>query len=93
MLIRTRARAKSAVGPGMPVTRLGRRSIVLALLIVVICSAGVLWGLKKAYNEGTTLVAAATALGLLTEEEFTAAVKPEAMVGPPKAPPVKPMPV
>ena len=40
---------------------------------------------KKAYKEGTTLVAAATALGLLSEEEFAAAVKPEDMVGPKKA--------
>jgi len=37
---------------------------------------------KKAYQDGTTLVEAAVELGLLTEEEFHAAVKPKAMTGP-----------
>jgi len=40
---------------------------------------------KKAYADGTTLVEAAVALELLTEEEFFAAVKPEDMVSPNKA--------
>ena len=37
---------------------------------------------KKAFAEGTTLKAAALALGLLTEEQFDAWVRPENMVGP-----------
>ena len=37
---------------------------------------------KKAYADGTTLEEAAVTLGLLTREEFQAAVKPEEMVGP-----------
>jgi fumarate hydratase class II len=37
---------------------------------------------KKAHSEGTTLQEAATALGLLTPEQFTAWVKPESMIGP-----------
>lgn len=37
---------------------------------------------KKAYQEGTTLVEAVTALGLMTEAEFHAAVKPAEMTGP-----------
>jgi fumarate hydratase class II len=37
---------------------------------------------KKAFVEGTTLKAAALALGLLTEEQFDAWVRPENMVGP-----------
>ena len=37
---------------------------------------------KKAYAEGTTLKAAALALGLLTEEQFDEWVRPENMVGP-----------
>jgi fumarate hydratase class II len=36
---------------------------------------------KKAHGEGTTLKAAATALGYITPEEFDAAVRPEGMVG------------
>lgn len=37
---------------------------------------------KKAHKEGTTLKAAALALGYLTEEQFDAWVKPEHMIGP-----------
>jgi fumarate hydratase class II len=37
---------------------------------------------KKAHKEGTTLRAAALALGLLTSEQFDAWVRPEQMVGP-----------
>jgi len=37
---------------------------------------------KKAHAEGTTLQEAATALGLLTPDQFTAWVKPESMIGP-----------
>ncbi len=37
---------------------------------------------KKAFVEGTTLKEAALALGLLTEEQFHAWVRPENMVGP-----------
>ncbi len=37
---------------------------------------------KKAYEEGTTLVEAVTALGLMTEEEFGRAVVPGEMTGP-----------
>ena len=37
---------------------------------------------KKAFAEGTTLKDAALALGLLTEEQFDAWVRPENMVGP-----------
>ena len=37
---------------------------------------------KKAYVEGTTLKAAATSLGLLSEAQFDAWVRPEAMVEP-----------
>ncbi len=37
---------------------------------------------KKAFAEGTTLKEAALALGLLTEEQFDAWVRPETMVGP-----------
>ena len=37
---------------------------------------------KKAYAEGTTLVEAVTALGLLTSDEFEAKVQPRQMVGP-----------
>ena len=37
---------------------------------------------KKAYADGTSLVEAAVALGLLTEDEFTKWVRPENMVGP-----------
>ena len=37
---------------------------------------------KKAHNEGTTLKAAALALGYLTEEEFDTWVRPEQMIGP-----------
>ena len=37
---------------------------------------------KKAFAEGTTLRQAAVALGLLTAEEFDAAVRPEDMLGP-----------
>jgi len=36
---------------------------------------------KKAYKEGTTLKAAATSLGYLTEQEFDQWVKPEDMIG------------
>ena len=39
---------------------------------------------KKAYQEGSTLKAAAIALGYLTDEEFQEWVKPEEMVGPKK---------
>ncbi|HEY8432096.1 MAG TPA: class II fumarate hydratase [Sandaracinaceae bacterium] len=39
---------------------------------------------KKAHAEGTTLKEAAVALGLLTAEQFDAAVRPEDMVGPKK---------
>ena len=39
---------------------------------------------KKAYVDGTTLVEAAVALELLTEEEFTQWVRPEGMVAPTK---------
>ncbi len=39
---------------------------------------------KKAHAEGTTLKEAALALGLLTAEQFDAAVRPEDMVGPGK---------
>jgi len=39
---------------------------------------------KKAYKEGTTLKEAAVALGLLTEKEFDAKVRPEKMIGPKK---------
>jgi fumarate hydratase class II len=37
---------------------------------------------KKAHAEGSTLKEAAVALGLLTAEQFDAAVRPETMVGP-----------
>ncbi len=37
---------------------------------------------KHAFKTGTTLREAAIDLGLLTDEEFDAAVKPEQMVGP-----------
>jgi fumarate hydratase class II len=37
---------------------------------------------KKAHREGTTLKAAALALGYVTAEEFDAWVRPERMVGP-----------
>jgi fumarate hydratase class II len=37
---------------------------------------------KKAFNDGSTLKAAAIELGLLTDEQFTDWVKPESMVGP-----------
>ncbi len=37
---------------------------------------------KKAHADGSTLTAAATALGYLTAEEFAAWVRPEKMVGP-----------
>ena len=37
---------------------------------------------KKAHKEGTTLLQAVLALGLLTEEEFVEAVRPEQMLGP-----------
>jgi len=37
---------------------------------------------KKAYKEGTTLKAAAIALGHLTSEQFDAWVKPESMIAP-----------
>jgi fumarate hydratase class II len=37
---------------------------------------------KKAHAEGTTLKAAALALGLLDEAEFDALVRPEKMIGP-----------
>jgi hypothetical protein len=37
---------------------------------------------KKAHKEGTTLKAAALALGHLTEEQFDAWVRPEQMIGP-----------
>ncbi len=37
---------------------------------------------KKAFAEGTALKEAALALGLLTEEQFDAWVRPENMVGP-----------
>ncbi len=37
---------------------------------------------KKAYKEGTTLVEAVTALGLMTEDEFNAAVVPADMTSP-----------
>jgi fumarate hydratase class II len=37
---------------------------------------------KKAHKEGTTLLAAGLALGLLTEEQFRQWVRPEAMVAP-----------
>ena len=37
---------------------------------------------KKAFAEGTTLKEAALVLGLLTEEQFDAWVRPENMVGP-----------
>ncbi len=39
---------------------------------------------KKAHAEGTTLKAAALALGLLTEKEFDRVVRPEKMTGPRK---------
>uniref|UniRef100_A0A6A7G8Y4 fumarate hydratase n=2 Tax=Hirondellea gigas TaxID=1518452 RepID=A0A6A7G8Y4_9CRUS len=37
---------------------------------------------KKAHKEGTTLRASALALGYLTDDEFTKAVRPENMIGP-----------
>ena len=37
---------------------------------------------KKAYKEGTSLKAAALALGLLDEAQFDAWVRPETMIGP-----------
>jgi fumarate hydratase class II len=37
---------------------------------------------KKAHAEGTTLKEAAIELGLLTEEQFAAWVRPEDMIGP-----------
>lgn len=37
---------------------------------------------KKAYQDGTTLKAAALALGLLSEEQFDEWVRPETMIGP-----------
>ena len=37
---------------------------------------------KKAHREGTTLKAAALALGYVTADEFDAWVRPERMVGP-----------
>lgn len=37
---------------------------------------------KRAYEDGTTLVEAVTALGFMTEEEFQAAVKPADMTAP-----------
>jgi fumarate hydratase class II len=37
---------------------------------------------KKAYEEGTTLVEAVTALGLMTEDEFDKAVVPAEMTSP-----------
>ncbi|MGF1560629.1 MAG: class II fumarate hydratase [Geminicoccaceae bacterium] len=37
---------------------------------------------KTAYNDGSSLKQAAVKLGLLTEDEFDAAVKPETMIGP-----------
>jgi fumarate hydratase class II len=37
---------------------------------------------KRAYAEDTTLVEAVVALGLMTAEEFEAAVDPSKMVGP-----------
>ena len=40
---------------------------------------------KKAYTDGSTLVEAATGLGLMTAEEFEAAVVPGEMVGPREA--------
>ncbi len=40
---------------------------------------------KKAHREGTTLKAAALALGYLSEAEFDAWVRPEAMLGPREA--------
>jgi len=40
---------------------------------------------KKAYSEGTTLVEAVVSLGLMTAEEFEAAVDPVEMTGPRKA--------
>lgn len=36
---------------------------------------------KKAYNEGTTLKAAALTLGYVTEEEYDAWIRPEKMIG------------
>jgi fumarate hydratase class II len=39
---------------------------------------------KKAYHDGSTLKEAAVALGLLTEQEFDAKVRPEKMIGPKK---------
>jgi fumarate hydratase class II len=41
---------------------------------------------KKAYQENTTLKAAALELELLTEEQFAAWVRPENMLGPRKKP-------
>jgi len=40
---------------------------------------------KKAYKEGTTLVEAIVSLGMMTAEEFEAAVIPGDMVGPREA--------
>ena len=40
---------------------------------------------KKAFADGTTLTEAVVALGLMTAEEFDAAVDPGAMVGPREA--------
>jgi len=40
---------------------------------------------KKAYTEGTTLVEAVVAMGLMTADEFEAAVDPVEMTGPRKA--------
>jgi fumarate hydratase class II len=37
---------------------------------------------KKAHKEGTTLREAALALGYVTDEQFTAWVRPEHMLGP-----------
>ncbi|HMS18055.1 MAG TPA: class II fumarate hydratase, partial [Planctomycetota bacterium] len=37
---------------------------------------------KKAHAEGTTLLEAGTALGLLTPEQFADWVRPEQMIGP-----------
>jgi fumarate hydratase class II len=61
---------------------LGRSLMLVTALSPVIGYDAAASIAKKAHAEGTTLREAALALGLLTGEQFDAAVRPEEMVGP-----------
>lgn len=52
MLIKADMRVKSAIEPGMVTAWLGRRKVVVSILILVLGLGGAFWSLKQSYYEG-----------------------------------------